>query len=182
VIEIDEEGDPMARIHFAADHGGYELARALEARARAAGHEAVWHGAEQLDPGDDYPVFAIRVGQAVITDQDAGVDAFGTLVLGEGFTGVIAANKVNGARAVQVASPRAAVDAREIVDANVLVFDGIAFEENAWLTLSAFVKAALPHSVERGRRILQIEEYENAGTIEGWAVQLEPEQIAVSRE
>jgi ribose 5-phosphate isomerase B len=37
----------------------------------------------------------------------------------------------------------------------------------------------MPHVVEHGRRILQIEEFENAGTIEGWAVQLEPEQIAV---
>ena len=59
---------------------------------------------------------------------------------------------------------------------------GIAFEENAWLTISAFVTASLPHNVDRGRRILQIEEYENAGTIEGWAVQLEPEQVALKRE
>ena len=66
----------MTRIHFAADHGGYELGRALEARARAAGHDVVWHGAEALDPGDDYPIFAVTVGKSVVTDQDAGVDAF----------------------------------------------------------------------------------------------------------
>jgi ribose 5-phosphate isomerase B len=172
----------MRRIHFAADAGGYELGRALQARAQAAGHEVVWHGAESLDPGDDYPIFAIRVGTAVVTDQDAGVDAFGVLVLDEAAAGVVAANKVNGARAVTAASPRAAANTREVVDANVLVLEGIAFEENAWLTISAFVTASLPHSVDRGRRILQIEEYENAGTIEGWAVQLEPEQIAVRRE
>ena len=80
------------------------------------------------------------------------------------------------------ASPRAAATTREGVDANVLVLEGIAYEENAWLTVSAFVTTALPHDVARGRQILQIEEYENAGTIEGWAVQLEPEQIAVRRE
>lgn len=172
----------MTRIHFAADHGGYELGRALEARARAAGHEIVWHGADQLDPGDDYPVFAIRVGTAVIVDQDAGVDAFGVLVLDEGAAGVIAANKVNGARAVSAASPRAAANTREVVDANVLVLEGVAFEENAWLTISAFVTASMPHNVDLGRRVLQIEEFENAGTIEGWAVQLEPEQVAVRHE
>lgn len=173
----------MARIHFGVDHGGYELGRALQARAEAAGHEVVWHGAETRDPGDDYPLFSIAVGAAVVTDQDAGVDAFGVLVLDEGMAGVIAANKVNGARAVQAASPRAAANAREVVDANVLVFDGIAFEENAWLTVSAFLSTSLPHDVARGRQILQIEEYENAGTIEGWALnQLEPEQIAVRRE
>lgn len=169
----------MVRIHFAADHGGYELGRALEARARAAGHEVLWHGAETLDPGDDYPVFAIRVGSSVVTDQDAGIDAFGVLVVDEAAAGIVAANKVNGARAVGAASPRAAANTRAVVDANVLVFEGIAFEENAWLTLAAFVTSSLPHNVDRGRQILQIEEYENAGTIEGWAVQLEPEQIVV---
>jgi ribose 5-phosphate isomerase B len=172
----------MRRIHFAADFGGYELGRALHSRAEAAGHQVVWHGADQLDPGDDYPLFAIRVGTAVVADQDAGVDAFGVLVLDEAAAGVVAANKVNGARAVTAASPRAAANTREVVDANVLVLEGIAFEENAWLTISAFVTASLPHVVDLGRRILQIEEYENSGTIEGWAVQLEPEQVAVKRE
>lgn len=172
----------MVKIHFAADHGGYELGRALEARALAAGHEVVWHGAEQLDPGDDYPIFAIRVGQAVVTDQDAGTDAFGVLVVDEGAAGVVAANKVNGARAVAAVSPKAAANTRAVVDANVLVLEGIAFEENAWLTVAAFVTSSLPHSVERGRQILQIEEFENSGTIEGWAIQLEPEQIAVTHD
>lgn len=172
----------MTRIHFAADHGGYELGRALEARARAAGHDVVWHGAEALDPGDDYPIFAVTVGKSVVTDQDAGVDAFGVLVVDEGAAGIVAANKVNGARAVGAASPRAAADTRAIVDANVLVLEGIAFEGNAWLTVAAFVTTSLPHNVDRGRQILQIEEYENSGTIEGWAIQLEPEQIAISHE
>lgn len=172
----------MARIHLAADHGGYELGRALQGRASAAGHEVVWHGAEKLDPGDDYPRFAVHVGSAVVADQDAGVDAFGALVVDEPDAGLVAANKVTGARAVGAVSPRSAANAREVVDANVLVFAGIAFEENAWLTLAAFIAGSLPHNVDRGRRILQIEEYETSGTIEGWAVQLEPEQIAVTRE
>ena len=169
----------MTRIHFAADHGGYELGRRLQARAAASGFDVVWHGADALDPGDDYPVFAIRVGRAVVEDQDAGADAFGVLVVDEALAGVVAANKVNGARAVTTTSPRAAANARAVVDANVLVLEGIAFEESAWLNLYAFVTSGMAQTVERGRQILQIEEYENAGTIEGWAVQLEPEQIPV---
>lgn len=172
----------MIRIHFAADHGGYELGRALEQRAIAAGFDVVWHGADQLDPGDDYPIFAVHVGAAVVTDQDAGVDAFGVLVVDDAFAGVVAANKVNGARAVTTESPRASVRARAVVDANVLVLDGIAFEESAWLNVNAFVTSPMEQTVERGRQILQIEEYENSGTIEGWAVQLEPEQIHRSYE
>lgn len=167
----------MARIHFAADHGGYELARHLQEVATAGGHEVVWHGADELDPGDDYPVFAVRVGKVVVEDQDAGIDAFAVLVVGEPHAGVVAANKVNGARAVHSVSPNEAIAARRIVDANVLVLDGTAWQEQAWLTVGAFIRTGMQHVVEHGRRILQIEEYENAGTIEGWAIQLEPEQI-----
>lgn len=172
----------MTRIHFAADHGGYTLGRALQARAVAAGFEVVWHGADEIDPGDDYPIFAVRVGASVVEDQDAAIDAFGVLVVDEALAGVVAANKVNGARAVTTSSPRASVGARAVVDANVLVLDGIAFEESAWLNVYAFVTSPMEQTVERGRQILQIEEYENSGTIEGWAVQLEPEQIAVRHE
>ncbi|WP_396656081.1 RpiB/LacA/LacB family sugar-phosphate isomerase [Microbacterium sp.] len=167
----------MTRIHFAADHGGYELGRALQQRATDAGHDVVWHGADALDPGDDYPIFAVRVGAAVVADQDAGVDAFGVLVVDDAVAGVVAANKVNGARAVSTESPQGSVRARAVVDANVLVLDGIAFEPSAWLNVNAFVTSPMEQTVERGRQILQIEEYENSGTIEGWAVQLEPEQI-----
>lgn len=172
----------MTRIHIAADHGGYELGRALAERAAGTGFDVVWHGEEALDRGDDYPIYAVRVGQAVVTDQDAAVDAFGVLVVGEPLGGVVAANKVNGARAVTTTSPRDAMGARAVVDANVLVLDGVAYPESAWLNLYAFVTTGMEETVERGRQILQIEEFENSGTIEGWAIQLEPEQILVSHD
>lgn len=168
----------MIRIHLAADHGGYELARALQERSVEAGFDVVWHGSDAVDPGDDYPVYAVRVGKQVVEDQDAGINAFAVLVVEEPLAGVVAANKVNGARAVSTTSPTEAINARRVVDANVLVLGGVAWEEQAWFTVGAFVRSGLDHVVEHGRRILQIEEYENAGTIEGWAVQLEPEQIA----
>lgn len=168
----------MTRIHLAADYGGYELARALQQRATDAGFDVVWHAADELDPGDDYPIFAVKVGKAVVEDQDGGTDAFAVLVVDEPFAGVIAANKVNGARAVAAATANEARKARRIIDANVLVLDGVAWEEGAWQAVLGFVKQGLDHVVDHGRRILQIEEYENAGTIEGWAIQLEPEQIA----
>jgi len=172
----------MTRIHLAADHGGYELGRALERRAREAAHDAVWHGAGECDKGDDYPVFAFRVARGVVEDQDANLDAFGALVVEEPAAGLIAANKVNGARAIVTGSPAEAIRLRKLTDANVLVLGGEYFELTAWQSLVAFVGAHLDHVVANGRRILQIEEYENAGTIEGWAIQLEPEQIAISYE
>jgi len=167
------------RIHFAADSGGYELARALEARAIAAGHEVIWHGSPEPDPGDDYPIYAVRVARAVVEDQDQGVDAFAVLVVDEAMCGVVAANKVNGARAVNPGGANSSMTARRLLDANVIVVGGDAWEPAAWLAVHAFVTTPMEHKVDPARRILQIEEYENAGTIEGWAIQLEPVQIAV---
>jgi ribose 5-phosphate isomerase B len=164
------------RIHLAADHGGYALARMLQERASATGYDVVWHGSSELEPGDDYPIYAVRVGTAVVEDQDAGVDAFALLVVDDAACGVVAANKVNGARAITASSPQAAAGARRNVDANVLVLEGVAYEPAAWLTVSAFVTTGMLQKVEPARRILQIEEYENSGTIEGWAIQLQPEQ------
>jgi ribose 5-phosphate isomerase B len=164
------------RIHLAADHGGYALARILEERALTIGYDVVWHGSPEPEPGDDYPIYAVRVGTAVVDDQDAAVDAFGVLVVDDALSGVVAANKVNGARAITASSPNVAAGARRNIDANVLVLEGVAYEPSAWLTLSAFVTTGMLLKVEPARRILQIEEYENAGTIEGWAIQLQPEQ------
>lgn len=168
----------MTRIHIAADEGGYELGRALEQRAVAAGYEVHWHGTDEPDPGDDYPIYSVRVGRAVVEDQDSGVDAFAVLVVDEPSGGVVAANKVNGARAVTASTATVAIVARQNIDANVLVIGGDAHPQSAWLAVNAFVTTALAPVVDYGRRVLQIAEYENSGTIEGWAVQLEPEQIA----
>ncbi|GGH33560.1 RpiB/LacA/LacB family sugar-phosphate isomerase [Microbacterium album] len=172
----------MTRIHIAADHGGYEIGRALQARALAAGHDVIWHGPDALDPGDDYPAFAVRVGKAVVDDQDAALDAFGVLVVEDPAFAVVAANKVTGARALPAVSPNVAIAGRKGVDANVLVLGGDALEQIAWQTLIAFVTTKLDHAVDPARRVLQIQEYESAGTIEGWAVQLEPEQVAVQHD
>ena len=166
------------RIHLAADHGGYDLARTLGARASAAGHDILWRGSDTPELGDDYPVYAVRVSKAVIDDKDAGLDAFAVLVVEDPVCSVVAANKVNGARAVPAATPTLAISARKLVDANVLVLGGDADEQFAWLTLVAFITTSMTHDLAAARRVLQIQEYENAGTIEGWAVQLEPEQIS----
>ncbi len=49
------------RIHLAADYLGYDLARQLEAWLKE-NHEVIWHAGDEIDEGDDYPLFAVRVG------------------------------------------------------------------------------------------------------------------------
>ena len=57
----------MSRIHFAADSGGYELGRALQARAEAAGHGSNCSAPCQRTscPADDYPRFTTATPTAI---------------------------------------------------------------------------------------------------------------------
>jgi ribose 5-phosphate isomerase B len=159
------------RIHLAADYLGYELARQLEAWLKA-NHEVIWHASPELDEGDDFPLFASRVGQAVIADEDNGLDTFGVLVGGSGVGDLIAINKVKGVRAALAVSKELAKIARNDFNSNALVI-GAQFTDLA--TAKELVTAMLENeyvgSVDSARRIINIGEYENRGTIEGWLVE-----------
>lgn len=83
------------RVACGFDHGGFALRATILGAVRAAGHEPVDLGAEELDPDDDYPDFALAVAGAV-----SGADAErGVLVCGSGAGVAVAATKVAGIRA-----------------------------------------------------------------------------------
>ena len=108
-------------VHLGADYLGYERARTLEAWLAEAGYEVRWHGAPDYDHEDDYPVYSIRVGHAVVQDEDNTVMSRGVVVGGTGSAETIVANKVRGGRAVAGVSVSAVTDARQHADANILV-------------------------------------------------------------
>src|SRR3989449_10109975 len=86
------------RVAIAAGHGGFGLKEELVARLRAAGHEVVDFGADELSPDDDYPDFVIPLAQAVA----AGTVERGVAVCGSGVGASICANKVPGVRAALI--------------------------------------------------------------------------------
>lgn len=95
-------------------------------------------GASTLDPEDDYPDFALAVAQHVARDV---AHHRGILACRSAAGVVIAANKVNGVRAVAPASLTAAHHSREHNDANVIGLSGdwLLLDEakdmlHAWLT------------------------------------------------
>ncbi len=84
------------RIAIGADHVGYELKSALISWLQASGHHQVVDvGAHQLDPGDDYPDFAVAVARVIKSKE---VER-GILFCGSGVGTCITANKVTGIRA-----------------------------------------------------------------------------------
>jgi ribose 5-phosphate isomerase B len=160
------------RIHLAGDSSGYELARYLEQVFVAEGHEVVWHGAPELDEGDDFPFFAVRVGQAVIADEDAGVPVRGILVGVSGAGEVIAANKVAGIRAAAGLSVEFVRSARRHADADVLAI-GASFVDapGAVALVDALLTEPFNDVLDDARRIININEFESSGTIEGWLIE-----------
>ena len=87
------------RIGIAAEHGGFELKGQLTTVLKAAGYEVADFGAQELEPGDDYPDFVVPLVRVV-----AGVEATrGLAICGSGVGACVAANKVPGVRAAQAA-------------------------------------------------------------------------------
>ena len=57
-------------IYLGSDHAGFELKQDVARMLRAAGVDITDLGAGELDPEDDYPIYAFAVGEAVAEDPD----------------------------------------------------------------------------------------------------------------
>ncbi len=159
------------RIHLAGNHRGYAIARSLE-ESLAAAHEVVWHGPPAIDQGDDYPPLAIGVAQATVRDEDAGVPTAGIVVGGGGAGETVAANKVNGARAVPALTVEFVAAARVSADVNVLVIAADLVDVTVVSDLvDAFLGTDFSGDLDDARRLVNTAEFETAGTIEGWLVE-----------
>lgn len=146
------------RVSIASDHAGFDQKQALVGYLEAQGHDVA-----DLGPADDgrvdYPDYAEKVARAVAGGQAD----FGVLVCGTGIGMAVAANKVDGIRAVNVVRPDFAALAREHNDANVLTLSGrfVSLEENESI-VDAFLstefgggrhagRVAKIHDLERSR-------------------------------
>jgi len=108
------------RIAIGSDHAGFEQKERLRAHLESEGHHVEDLGTTSAEKSVDYPDYAIAVAKKV-----AGGDAdYGVLVCGTGLGMAIAANKVDGIRAVNVTDPEFAKLAREHNDANVVAVSG----------------------------------------------------------
>ncbi|MEV8266372.1 ribose-5-phosphate isomerase [Microbacterium sp. NPDC076911] len=155
------------RIHLATDHAGLEFSTQLQHHLAAGGHEVVDHGPVEYDPLDDYPSFCIRAAQAVVTDQNAGVESLGVVFGGSGNGEQMAANKVRGIRAALVWSLATAELAREHNDANVIAIGARqhTFEQVAQF-IDRFVNTLFSGDERHARRIAQLAAFETDGSLQ----------------
>ena len=107
------------KIVVGCDHGGYELKEKVVPHLRTLGcqvEDIGTHGPESVD----YPDYAVKVAVAVAD----GLVARGILICGSGLGMCIAANRIPGARAVQISEPYGAKLSRRHNDSNILCLGG----------------------------------------------------------
>ena len=129
---------------------------------RGGGHEPVDHGPHAYDDTDDYPPYCLRAAAAVVAEPGS----LGVVIGGSGNGEQIAANKVEGVRAVLAWSTETARLGRLHNDANVVsvgarmhsVDDGVRFVE-------VFLATSFAGEERHARRIQMLVDYEHSGTL-----------------
>jgi ribose 5-phosphate isomerase B len=107
------------RIAVGSDHAGFELKELVESMLADAGHDITDVGTDS-DESTDYPLHA-EAAAKLVAEGDA---ERAVLVCGSGVGVSIAANKVDGVRAVNAHDPDEAETSRRHNDANVLTLAG----------------------------------------------------------
>jgi ribose 5-phosphate isomerase B len=154
------------RVHLGSDHAGLELKEHLLGWLADHGYEAVDHGPFRHDPEDDYPVFCLRCADAVVADQQDGIEALGVVVGGSGNGEQIAANKVRGVRSALAWSEETAVLARRHNDANVVSVGGrLHSVEDMTRFVELFLTTAFSGEDRHSRRIAMLADYEKTGNL-----------------
>ena len=118
------------KIAIGADHAGFSLKEKLRQKLSGEGHEVVDYGADS-DTSCDYPDFA----QPVAREVAEGRSDRGILVCSTGIGMSIAANKVDGVRAVPAQNADEVHLTREHNDANVLTLGARYLDEDQAMNL-----------------------------------------------
>jgi len=137
------------KLVISSDHAGFPLKEAVRANLAKAGHEVLDLGAYTVEPEDDYPDFAEKVGEAI----KEGVAARGILICGSGVGVCVAANKIPGIRAAICHDAYSAHQGVEHDDMNVLVLGArIIGSSLAYELALAFIGASFQGKEARFRR------------------------------
>lgn len=144
------------KVYVGADHNGFGLKNSLIKYLRSAGYDVEDNGDEQLDPQDDYPVFAGRVTKDILTSEDK--QPMGILLCGSGQGMCMAANRVKGIRACLGYDRESVRSARNDDDANVLCLPARHLEKDtANVLVETFLNTEFSHVGKYQRRIQEMD-------------------------
>lgn len=138
------------RVAVGADHAGVPLNEIAIAELRKLGHDVVDLGTHDPSQPDDYPDYALAVGEQVAS----GRCERGLLVCGSGVGVAVAANKIRGIRACMCHDTYSAHQGVEHDDMNVLCVGARVIGPELMLDLLRTFLAARFTGEERHRRRL----------------------------
>ena len=144
------------RIAIGADHGGYPLNERV-IKELAAEHEIIDFGTHVGSRPDDYPDYAVKVGEAVQNNEAE----IGILICGSGVGAAVAAHKLKGIRAAHSGDTNARHPSRAQYDSKVLCVGArVVGEELALDIVRAFVAAKFSGEERHRRRVAKVAEIE----------------------
>jgi len=150
------------KIAIGADHGGYPLNERVIEALRQAGHELIDFGTHDGSQPDDYPDYAVKVGECI---QKAQAE-IGILICGSGVGAAVAANKLHGIRAALCGDTYSAHQSREHDDCNLLCLGArVTGVELALEIVRAFVAARFTGEERHQRRLSKVAAIENLKTV-----------------
>ena len=139
------------------DHAGFPLKATVLQAIRQAGHEVLDCGAERLEPGDDYPDYALAVATAIREGQARR----GVLLCGSGVGASVAASKFAGVRAALCHDTFSARQGVEDDDMNVLCLGArVVGASLAEELVRTFLGAEFSGAERHRRRLAKIQEFE----------------------
>ena len=139
----------MMKIIMGCDHGGFELKETLKKVLIEKGYEVEDYGIHKQERVD-YPDYAQKVGEAIASGKgDQGI-----LICGTGIGMAVAANKINGIRAVNAINTQFAELCREHNDANMMALGaGFVGELLALEIVDTFLDTPFSNGERHKRRI-----------------------------
>lgn len=145
-------------IYIASDHRGYQLKKELFDFVKTKlEKEIIDLGPDKYDEDDDYVDFAIPLAQKVAEDKKS----FGILICGTGHGMCIAANKINGARAIVGYSISGAEFGRQDNNANILCLAGrVLSKDHAEAIVKKFLETNFKSEERFVRRLEKISRLE----------------------
>ena len=149
------------KIYIGSDHRGFKLKEEIKKYFYENGIEYEDLGAYELDPKDDYPIYAERVSNKVSESIKEAKNSRGILLCGSGVGVDIVANKFEGIRSGLGINTEQVAQARRDDDINVLAIAADeANEAQARKMVKAFIETEFEPSGKHTRRLKEIEEIE----------------------
>ena len=146
------------KIFIGADHAGFELKEKLKSYLLGNKYEVEDCGAYEFDKNDDYPDFIAKVAENVTANPFS----YGVVLGKSGAGECIAANKIQGIRAILGFSKENVKLSREHNDANILSLGSVFInEELANELVKVFLETPFSNEERHKRRIEKISKLES---------------------